>query len=375
MQRHDRRACRLPALALLALLPLLSAACGSDSTPIQPTPTTYTLTVQVRSESQQAVNGALVRITDGSNAGRNASTDPSGSAILAGLSSGSFTIEVTATGYGQKTQSVNLTTSQTTTVELKLTPNNPPQITALVVKGTSPNEPANYVDAAETATVTVSISDAETTADKMTYEWKSDVGSFTGSGPNVSWQPPGNVGGSGPTKATLSVTVVEKYGPSNSLENRVSSTVTVVLHDSKKESGDVAMLFLTEFSNSSITDPNYIVRNFSTGLCPDGKADELKDVTANRASRTITSYKLGTPNVLLNFASVCDWGARGDACVKLTCEWWDKPKTGTGAPGHVQGVCKLSTVYEQQTDAWKLCWSNFEGVSLPSGRAIRSLAF
>jgi hypothetical protein len=363
MERHDGWATRLGVLGLLAM----TAACGGGkSTPITPSPTTFTLQVQVRDEQQRGIANALVRVTDGLNAGRNATTDQSGLATLSNLSAGGLTLEVTASGYGQVNQGVTLTGSQTATVQMKLTPNTAPIITALVAKGTLPNEPANYVDATEVATVTVSVSDPETPAERMTFEWKSDVGTFTGTGASVKWQPPGNVGGSGPSSATLSVTVIEKYGPGDTLENKAASTVRVVLHDSKKESGEVSKLFLDEFSNSDIK-AETVVRNFSGTLCPEGKTAELGQVADNRRDLKITFAAIGQPTAFVNFGGTCELGMPGDACVNMTCEW-RSTRLATGVSEHVKGTCYLTTVYDRDRDAWKLCWSSFSGSLLPTGR-------
>ena len=114
-------------------------------------------------------------------------------------------------------------------MQLKLTPNTPPAITALVAKGSLPNEPLNYSNAGEPLTVTATVSDAESTVDQLTFEWKADSGTFTGTGPSVKWQP-ATAGGGGGVTALLSVTVIEKYGPSNSLENKATSTLSVTVH-------------------------------------------------------------------------------------------------------------------------------------------------
>lgn len=371
MARHDTRGKRRAALVLL-LISVVAVGCGgSDSAPTSPTPTTYTLSVQVRNEQQTAVANALARIIDGSNAGRNATSDQSGLATISGLSPGGFTLEVTAAGYGQAAQAVTLSGSQTVTVQMKLTPNLPPVIASLVVQGTYPNEPQNYVDAGEVATVTAKIVDSETAADKMTYEWKADVGTITGTGGNsAKWQPPSNVGGSGVTSATLGVTVIEKYGPSDSLENKVSSEVKVSVHDSKKESADVASVFLADFSNSLVS-ADTAVRNFSASLCAAGKAEEFAQITDNRKRFKITSSAIGQATTIVNFGGTCNLGKPGDSCVSMTCEWRSTyidptdPKFGTS--DHVKGVCYLTTVFDSTRDAWKMCWSNFTGDLLPTG--------
>ena len=363
MERHVRRAARL---AVLALLPLLAVACGDDNKPpVTPTPTTFTLTVAVRAEvGQQPVSGALVRIVDGANAGRNATSDQSGNAVIAGLSTGSFNIEVTAAGFGQLAQPVSLSANETVTVAMKLTPNPPPVIAAIVAKGALQNEPANYSDAGESLTVTANVTDAETTPDKLTYEWKADAGTFTGTGQTVKWQP-ATTGGSGGASAMLTVMVTEKYGPGNAVENKVSASQKVVIHDSRKESGDLSTLFLNDFSNSTVS-ADTATRNFSSATyC--GKVDETKQISDNRATLTITRYAIGSPVVTLNFGGTCSGNYVGDACISSTCEWWSTVKA-TGATEHVRGICNLTTIYDSGRDAWRLCHSTFSGSYVPSGR-------
>lgn len=362
MLRHDRWA----RLAVIALLPLLAVACGGESTPITPTPTTYTLTVQVRDAGQRTVAGALVRITDGLNAGRNATSDQNGQASLTGLSAGGFTIEVTASGYGQTTQPVTLSSSISVTVELKLTPNTPPVITSLVAKGTFANAPANYSEAGEPLTVTVAVSDPETATDKMTFEWKADSGTITGEGPIVKWQPASTGSGSG-ANASITVTVVEKYGPSNTLENRASSSVSVAVRNGAKEVSDMAYDFLVMFSNSNITDPEVVLRDFSK-TCP-GTSSERDDVLKNRREYTIQSYTIGTPSVRVNFGGICSFRSRpGDACAAVPAEWHSLSKI-VGDPNYgkvvtSKGTDQVTGVY--QGGRWWLCESDFESAQSSS---------
>jgi hypothetical protein len=356
-----RRTSWTMALAALAVLPVLSAACGGDS-PTTPTPTTYSLTVQVRNEQGGAVPGALARISDGANSGRNATSDATGNATMTGLSLGAFTLEVTASGYQDVKQSVTLSATLTTAVTLKVTANAPPVVT-LAVKGTLAKEPSGYVDLSETATATATVTDAETAADKLTYEWSATSGTVTGTGPSVQWKP------ASAGAATLTLVVIEKYGPSNLLENRVTTTAKAAVHDGQKESGDVTTLFLKEFSDSTIPAAT-VVRNFSDS-CAAGKADEVADISDNRARYKILSNVIGAASVSLNFSGTCSYASKpGDACVIQPCEWTSQV-LATGASEHVRGTCYLTTVFDAPKDAWKLCWSNFQGVLLPSGRAIK----
>ena len=85
-------------------------------------------------------------------------------------------------------------------------------------------------------------------------------------------------------------------------ENRVARTITVNVHDSKKEVADMARRFLLDFSDSTIQDVNYILRNFSdVGFCADKKAAEFDDITRNRRERRIVASRVDPPTVTVNF--------------------------------------------------------------------------
>ena len=222
-------------------------------------------------------------------------------------------------------------------------------------------------------TLAATVEDTETAAAQLTYEWSAagsggaGLGTFEGSGATVTWIAPDTV--PGPQTVDVRLTVVERYasrvgGPIDS-ENRVSSTVGVRVHDSVKEVGDLATLFLTEFSNSSLEDPQYLVRNFSDS-CP-GKAAEATDVAANRQNYLILNYALGGPKVTVTFApSPCGTRTRpeGHACAELTCRWTARCLPGApanectpGVVGTTSGNCVLSAIYEREQ--WYLCDSRY----------------
>ena len=66
-------------------------------------------------------------------------------------------------------------------------------ISGLTAQGTRKKEPANLADANEEIVLTASVTDAETANDKLTFEWSSPVGSFSGTGPLVRWRAPASV--------------------------------------------------------------------------------------------------------------------------------------------------------------------------------------
>src|SRR6476661_6333756 len=65
-----------------------------------------------------------------------------------------------------------------------------PTVTSIVARGSVPNEPENFADLDEEVAVTAVVDDPDTPADKLTYEWSADAGTFSGSGPIVMWRAP-----------------------------------------------------------------------------------------------------------------------------------------------------------------------------------------
>lgn len=106
---------------LLAVVTSVSAsACGSSggggtpTTPTPPpTPATYTLSGTVSESGGGRIQGATVRIGDGTNSGRSATTDANGQYSLTGLQSSSFTASASADGYASRGQGINLTANRT----------------------------------------------------------------------------------------------------------------------------------------------------------------------------------------------------------------------------------------------------------------------
>ena len=53
-------------------------------------------------------------------------------------------------------------------------------IQSITARGVQPNEPENFADLSEEITVTATATDAESTADRLVYEWSGTDGTFTG---------------------------------------------------------------------------------------------------------------------------------------------------------------------------------------------------
>jgi hypothetical protein len=246
--------------------------------------------------------------------------------------------------------------------------NTPPTIVSVQALGARTNEPPQFADLGEAITVTAFVRDAETPISQLTFEWTSDVGTFSGGGPVVQWRAPG--GGTTPSSATLTVTVIEKYqgaDPSGlpvTKENRVSLSTMVSVHDSRTEIGSLARQFLLDFSDSGIRDVGFILRNFVVNdRCPNGKANEMSDVDFNRQHFVINASSIGSASVSIAFNDTCPFRLRSaDACAQVPSDWTstsldDKTK------GRVTGIDQVTAVYDSSRQRWGLCDSDFDGQS------------
>ena len=239
------------------------------------------------------------------------------------------------------------------------TPNTPPVISGLTAQGTRKKEPANLADVNEEIVLAATVSDAETATDKLTFEWSSPVGTFSGTGPTVRWRAPATV--PAPIVATLQLRVVDG-------DQRVDRTVAVQVHDHVREVGDMATLFLREFSDSTIPAAT-VMRNFLPGCY--GTAEETREVQDNRAKFRITKWSVGDPTVTVDFDGVCRYENRsGDACSTNQVRW-ESILTASGGHDAVAGVDQVAAVYRQ--DRWWLCDSKFDGKPVSGTALYRSL--
>jgi hypothetical protein len=235
--------------------------------------------------------------------------------------------------------------------------NNPPPVIESIVASASRTEVDTNV------TLSATVRDAETPVGQLRFEWGADAGTFTGEGASVTWRAPREI--SAPTDLTIRLTVTETLA-SGLLQSVNGTSPAIRVHDSPKELGTLAMSFLGDFANSSVS-PSTCVRDFSDSCR--GKAEEKGDIESNREHFTILNSSLrlrgtrvsanglsGDMTVACSFTSriiKCDSGVAG--CV-------------VGSVGTVAGDCALTAVYEQQR--WWLCTSNFSGSQVPS--AFRS---
>ena len=226
-------------------------------------------------------------------------------------------------------------------------PNTAPVISALTAQGTRRAEPPNLADIGEEIVVTAAVSDAETSTDRLTFEWSSPTGSFTGQGPSVRWRAPASI--TAPVVATLRLRVVDG-------EQRIDRTVDVRVHDHIREVGEMATLFLSDFSNSS-TPVSTVMRNFLPGCY--GTADEQSDVEIVRRNYLHVSTRLDPPVVTVDFDGRCPYQNRpGDAC-SVSFVRWETRKIPSGEREVVEGHDQVAAVYRQ--DRWWLCDSRWDG--------------
>ena len=242
------------------------------------------------------------------------------------------------------------------------TPNPPPVsnalpvVTSIAVKGTLPREPAQYATLGETVNVTAAVTDAETPVNQLTYEWSSSVGgTFGPSAATTTWTAPATLPGTTPVNATLTLTVIERVDATHN--NRVTATTVVDLHNSPKEVGDLARLFLDDFSKQLPVDQ--VMRNFSN-TCPT-TADERQDVINQQAAVQVMSYDLGQPTTAVTFSGVCPFRNRaGDACSNISVRWTSRIKS-SGAISNSSGTDQVTAVLENGN--WKLCASDYQELS------------
>ena len=220
-------------------------------------------------------------------------------------------------------------------------------ISGLTAQGTRRAEPPNLADIGEEIVVTATVADAESAVDRLTFEWSSPMGSFSGQGPVVRWRAPASV--PGPSTVPLRLRVVDG-------EQRIERTVEVRVHDHVREVGDLATLFLADFSNSA-TPVATVMRNFLPGCY--GTAEEQSDVETVRRNYLHVSTRLDPPVVTVDFDGRCPFQNRpGDAC-SVSFVRWETRKIPSGEREIVEGHDQVAAVYRQ--DRWWLCDSRWNG--------------
>lgn len=232
-------------------------------------------------------------------------------------------------------------------------PNIAPVIQSITAQGRRPRQPASYADYGETIQITLVVTDAESAATQLGYQWRPCDGTIAGTGPQVEWTAPAI--GSLPSTCTIEVTVTD--GP-----HVLTRSIVVRLHNSIAEVTALAMEFLTEFADSKIQAAT-VVRNFSDSC--KGKVDELEQVERNRRDYRILSHTYGTPSVTVGFGGVCPFRSRSaDACFRMPAGWIST-KVIDGSTEVVTGVSHVTGVY--RNSEWWLCDSDYGSTSTVAG--------
>jgi hypothetical protein len=370
----------LPARVLAAVVAGLAVSCGGGGGggPIQPTPI-LPIVSAVSPNAGTTLGGTAITIS-GANFAAGATVTVGGAAatnvVVASATSitavtaarGAGSVEVTVTVNGRAGSLPNAFTY----IAPQQVNNDPPVIQSVTALGLKPNEPPNFADLNEEIAVTATVTDKESTPDKLVYEWSGTDGTFSGAGPSVRWRAPAS--GATPFVANLKLTVVDRFQTTDgsglpiTFEHRVERPFTVKVHDSVKEVGGMATLFLENFSKSSVS-VDEVMKDFLVGCY--GTAAERVQVENNRKTFVITSYFVGPPTVTVNFNGRCPYENRpGDACSTSGVRW-ESTVLSTGAKEIVEGKDQVAAVYRE--GRWWLCDSSFDGRKVLGTRFFNAL--
>ena len=247
--------------------------------------------------------------------------------------------------------------------------NAPPVIGTFRVQGSRTDEPANFADLAESIAVSVTVTDAETALNNLTFNWSCPVGTFSGSGPAVTWRAPATASIT-PIEITLGLEVVETYqSQGRNVENRVAGSTTVSLHNSIQEVSEMSRQFLLDFSDSNVAVAQ-VMRNFEPSCY--GTPLETSDVTENRRDFTIIESNIGVAATSVGFGGACSFRRRaGDACSRVPVFWRSRAKQDLydargrlvlrkGEVTTASGVDQVAAMYYANQKRWRLCDSAFD---------------
>src|SRR5690606_13464089 len=282
----------IPVAGLWLVVSLVAASCGGGS-PTAPPPANVAVTA-ISPSTGWSVGGTTVTITgSGFAAGATVQIGTATATNVTVVNATTITATVPAHAAGAVDVRVSVG-GRTGTLAGGFTfvtpttgPNAPPTVGAITVTPPRTNQPRTLASIGDRLTLTASINDAETPLSGLTIQWTAtpEVGTFSDSGASVQWTAPAQA--EEPQTVTLRVTVVEQYFEDASgvpvlQEHRVTRSVNVKVHDSETEVSDMAVDFLTLFSDSSTT-PEEVLHNFSK-TCDSGQgyAQEYSDIVLNR---------------------------------------------------------------------------------------------
>ena len=214
--------------------------------------------------------------------------------------------------------------------------------------------PTSRVEAGQDFAVSVVVEDAETPLSDLSFIWAANAGSFSGTGPTVTWRhDPGLKAG---VNVVITVTVVDKY---RAVENNVivdreyrvvGQAAPFRVHDSVAEMKELARKFLIDlFGNSKIPPAGCLVDFTDVGRCAKGKQAEFDDITENRQLVEIKSGKIHSQQ----FISEGPNAARVSSIAEFFSVW-----LSTGQGGIALGDFTVTGIYDQ--NRWWLCESTFD---------------
>ncbi|MEQ1731036.1 MAG: IPT/TIG domain-containing protein, partial [Vicinamibacterales bacterium] len=274
--------------ALVAVIPFLGVACGSDS---PSGPTSSTPKVSSVSPSSGSTTGSTSVTISGTGFASDATVSVGGVPATGVVVSGSTSITVvtgirTTAGAGDVTVTTGGKTSTLSNGFTFVAPsgaNRPPVIAAFRSIGSRNNQPSGFADIDETVQVLATVTDSETSNASLTHEWTAP-GTLTPSGPTLTWKIPNSISGGTPATVTVGLKVTETFTEGGVTHTQsTSGSFPVRVHDSQKEIMDAGEDFLLLFSDSTKS-TNEVLRNFST-TCDGGKGrqNEANDTDRNRA--------------------------------------------------------------------------------------------
>lgn len=353
--------------AVVVAVALVYAGCGSS--PSAPTPSTLKIT-SISPSTGSTTGGTLVTL-GGTEFAADAVVTIGGVAAtqLTLLGSSSLTAVVSARPTPGAADVTISSGGKTATLPNGFTfvapggANAAPVITGITGTGSRPKQPANFGDIGERITLTASVTDNETPASQLTYQW-SGPGSFSQQAATTTWTMPTDQ--VTPSQISVTLKVSETYTEGAVTHTNVSAPATYVLnvHDSQKEILDIGEKFLTLFSQSNIS-TGQVLQDFSAtcdrgdgrraeqGDVDDNRRDYIEDFSAFRIQRRLP--------VTFNFQGSC-FTSDGreqrnvDACASFAVHWEDTKKS-TGAHGVTEGIDFVSAVLEN--NQWRLCHSAY----------------
>ena len=363
---------------------VIAAACGS-STPGSPSPTAITVTA-VSPSTGTTFGGTMVTIT-GTGFVSGASVSIGGTPALDVVVASPTSLTAKTPAHASGVSDVRVTVgsvngslaSAYTFVTPTVGPNTPPTVGSLTVQAPRKNQPRTLASIGDRMSLTVSINDAETALSALSVTWSAlpNIGTFSGSGASVQWTAPAST--SSPQTVVLTVTVVEPYVEADSTglpipkEHRIQRTATVKVHDSVKEVSDMAVDFLTLFSNSALG-PEAVLHNFSK-TCDggDGYGDEYDDIVKHRAAIVVQSFNITPPTVFeydFRSSQACTnkGSTPGDVCVEVPVTWVDYI-IAEDRTRPVSGTDFVTGVYENAQ--WRLCHSRWTAIETFTGKPVQ----